>query len=588
MRIALKGTIAFLALYMLVLAGAALFVEFHLRSVARTMVDETARLLGGEIAKTIRASAIEPLVADNQVTRERLTQIVDDLTQHSNVIVSLAVVDRSGKVVASDRIDPAQQFPIPDAIFSGDQQVFSSELHYEGGDYHLFVPLLREGSLMGYVRLSLRSRPIARLYSSTRRQFLFAACSGLLAVGALGLVWHVHLTRRSRMLAKALEEAMHGEATTPGQRDEFARALGVAHRLGAELSAAKEGQVQASRRLGALLEAMQGGVVLVGREAELDYANPLACELLGGGTPAELAAGGWQDVRGRLAERIAAGVRPGEPLDIDLSRDGATRHLRFQGYPLGDDRHGECLFLVKSRESMAALERELGLAIQMRGLASFYAAFAHDLRAPLNALVMNLELLRQTFREESPDEPTRKRQLRYAEVLHEELSRLNRQLTLLLGHVAPATAEVTEVDLCDLVADLVGLMEPQAKRQHVTLRTEFPDRQLVLTASPDRLKQAMLNIAINALEAMPDGGDLFIGLAANNGHAEIRVRDTGPGIPPEVMERIYDMHFTTKSGGTGVGLYVARSVVESSGGSIAVESRAGEGTSFHVRLPVAA
>jgi signal transduction histidine kinase len=587
MRIAVKGTIAFLGVYALVLVGAAIWVDSHLRSVARTLADDTARLVGSEIAKTIRPRAVEQLVADNQETRRRLARIVDDITEHSSVIVSLAVVDRDGRVVAGDPVEPGQLLPAPDAVFSAGKRSFTSELHYRDGDYHLYVPLRSEGSLIGTLRLSMHSEQIAGLYDATERQFLFAALGGLLAVGALGLVWHVHLSRQSRKLARALEQAMHGDAAAGAGRDEFSRALGVARRLGAELSAAREGQVQASRRLAALLETMQGGVVLVGRNADLDFANPLACELLGCGDLEELAAGGWDRVRGRVAERIGGGLRPGDPFDIDLSLDGGTRRLRFQGFPLNDDADGGCLFLVKNRESMAALEKELGLAIQMRGLARFYAAFAHDLRAPLNALVLNLELLRQTLGNESPDETTRERRLRYAEVLHEELSRLNRQLDLLLGQVASSDDEVNEVDMRHLIADLVGLMEPQARRQRVTLRTELPERDLVLTGSPDRLKQAMLNIAINALEAMPDGGDLSISLAADNGHAEIRVRDTGPGIPPEVMERIYDMHFSTKSGGTGVGLYVARSVVESSGGRIAVESRAGEGTSFRVSLPVA-
>ena len=113
----------------------------------------------------------------------------------------------------------------------------------------------------------------------------------------------------------------------------------------------------------------------------------------------------------------------------------------------------------------------------------------------------------------------------------------------------------------------------------------LPSAPVALVGHGDRLKQALLNILINALEAMPDGGELTIALEPAAGAARISVRDTGPGIPPELLERIYQMHFTSKTGGTGVGLYVARSVVQSHGGMIDVQAGDTGGTVFTVTLP---
>src|SRR6185295_17410431 len=108
----------------------------------------------------------------------------------------------------------------------------------------------------------------------------------------------------------------------------------------------------------------------------------------------------------------------------------------------------------------------------------------------------------------------------------------------------------------------------------------------VFVGRRDRLKQALLNVAVNALEAMPDGGALAIVLRREGERAHITVRDDGPGMPPEIVDRIYDMHFTTKSGGTGIGLYVARAVVEAHRGEIRVATGPDEGTSIHIVLPV--
>ena len=137
-----------------------------------------------------------------------------------------------------------------------------------------------------------------------------------------------------------------------------------------------------------------------------------------------------------------------------------------------------------------------------------------------------------------------------------------------------------------LVQDLEALLAPQAKRQRVALTTQLPAEPVTLVGQADRLKQAMLNILINALEAMPEGGSLAIAVEQNAGTAHVTVRDSGPGIPTALIGAIYDMHFTTKSGGTGVGLYVARSVVQSHGGTIDVESHGEAGTTFTLTLPL--
>jgi signal transduction histidine kinase len=266
---------------------------------------------------------------------------------------------------------------------------------------------------------------------------------------------------------------------------------------------------------------------------------------------------------------------------IEMPPRNGTVRLQLDLYELSD--RGGVLVLVKNADSLAVLESELGLAMQMRGLTRFYAAFAHDLKAPLNAMVMTLELLKLSLQGDGA--PTEK-QLKYIGVVNQEIGRLDRQLRTLLTHTAPPSTGPQDVDLRGLLQELDELLAPQARRQRVTLITRLPDDPVIVVGQPDRLKQAMLNILINALEAMPKGGVLNIALERVDGSASITVRDNGPGIPQEVLDSIYDMHFTTKSGGTGVGLYVARSVMQAHGGSIDVSAVPDGGTSFTLKFPL--
>jgi signal transduction histidine kinase len=200
---------------------------------------------------------------------------------------------------------------------------------------------------------------------------------------------------------------------------------------------------------------------------------------------------------------------------------------------------------------------------------------------------INLQLLSDALeKNSSADRTVRDCEKRYAHVLREELARLNRSLLAVLDQTTSLAETREPFDVCGLLHGLNALLAPQAKQQRVALDVRLPDKEIRLTGNRDRLKQALLNIATNALEAMPDGGRLGMALGADNGRVTIKIRDSGPGIPADAVAKIYGMYFTTKNGGTGIGLYVARSVVETHGGSIQVDSHPGEGTCFTVSLPL--
>ncbi len=591
MRLAVKSTVTLIALYLLILGGLAIWMERELRSVAGSLMEDTARLVGGEIAAAMSESALAQLLQGDPATRQHLEQIILDLTTRSDVVAAIAVVDESGKVVVSDDIDVGRQLAVPAVIFEGTTrpQFLGSQLPFGGGKYHLFVPLVRDESVVGYLRLSLSSQRIASFYRRARRQVAFAAVIGLTCIGALGMLLHVQLSRRGEALARALEATARGEQL-PGQRrrDEFSEVIEAAGRLGRELSQTRERSTQAERRVSALASFMDVGVLLLGRNMELEFANPVAHELLGCTDPAALAQR-WAEMKQHLAAALADLTRGGSGarVDIELPMNGRNRPLRLEVHHPDDREREGYLVLVKDRELLEAFETDLRLATQMRSLARVYGALAHELKAPLGAMALNVELLNDALASDSDDDPDRRtRQKRYAEVLRDELGRLNRSLVAVLNQTTSVGETYDRFDLRELIRDLEALLTPQAKQQRVALDVHLPEQRVLLAGHRDRLKQALLNIATNALEAMPDGGRMRVSIETQNGDALVSIRDSGPGIPPEVLGKIYSMYFTTKSGGTGIGLYVTRSVVESHGGHIEVETDPGHGTCFQVNLPL--
>jgi signal transduction histidine kinase len=588
MRLALKSTLAFFAVYLIVVGAVAWWMAVQLQALASNMAESTAHLVGTEVARALADIAVTELQSSDSATRARLEQIVDDVTQHSGILTSVAVVDRSGKVVAGDNVEVGRQLAIPDVIFGSDNTVrLLSPDPSVGGSFYMLVPLKAGPELAGYLRLEMRSERIARLYARSRRNLLLVALAGLLAVGAASLLLQMQISRRSEALAQALEGAVRGEPVPEAEHDEFSRALAVARKVGQELTAARGERQHVEQRMGALIRALDVGVLVLEPDLAIGFANQRASELCGCVRVGDLTRVWNERVRPHLTDvakriRTAAGRR----LELELPLDGEAPRLMLEFYELGETSCEGYLVLVKSAESLEALQSELGLAIQMRGVARFYAAFVHDLKAPLNAMVMTLELLKLTVQSGATDESAHAKQLKYVGVLNEEIHRLDRQLRTLLSHTAPPVEGRQALDLRTLLQELDTLLAPQAKRQRVALALRLPDQPVTIVGHADRLKQAVLNILINALEAMPERGALTMTLEQRNGSALIVVQDDGPGIPPDLLGTIYEMHFTTKSGGTGVGLYVARAVVQAHRGTIEVESSPGDGTRFTLCLPL--
>ncbi|HXQ20368.1 MAG TPA: ATP-binding protein, partial [Candidatus Acidoferrales bacterium] len=568
MRFAVKSTVSLIALYAVILGGLIVWADYEQRSVATSLMEDTARLVGNEIAAAMSESAREQLLLGDPATRQRLVQVVADLTQRSDVVASIAVVDETGKVIVSDELETGQQLALPAVIFqeTTQPQFLSSPSPLQGGTYHLLVPLLRQDAVVGYIRLSLSSQRIAALYRRARHRLALAALIGLTGVIGLGVLLQVRLSRRGAALVRTLEATARGEVVpSHAQRDEFSQVMEAAGKLGRELSATRERGSQAERRVSALANFMDVGVLLLGPDQHLEFANAAARELLGCTDPGDLEQR-WDGMRQLLVDPLdGAGARQtGKRVDVEIPLNGSSRSLRLELHRPEDDEHGGYLVLVKDREQLEAFETDLRLATQMRGLARVYGALAHELKAPLGAMALNLELLNDALNTDAEtDDNLRDKRRRYAAVLREELARLNRSLVSVLDQ-ATSMSEVHErFDLRTLVRDIDTLLAPQAKLQRVALEVQLPEREVPLAGHRDRLKQALLNIATNALEAMPDGGRMGVTLDAQDGHATVIIRDSGDGIPPETLEKIYGMYFTTKRGGTGIGLYVSRSVVES-------------------------
>jgi signal transduction histidine kinase len=215
---------------------------------------------------------------------------------------------------------------------------------------------------------------------------------------------------------------------------------------------------------------------------------------------------------------------------------------------------------------------------RLYALGQLSAGLAHEIRNPLASIGGAASMLRK-------GSLTEERRLELVGILERESRRLNNLLTSFLDFARPRSPQYRAVDAGQLLDSVIALAAHAAGRAPFTLRAETAPGLPLLECDQEQLEQVILNLAINAIQAMPDGGEIVLAARAEGAHIAIDVIDQGPGIPAEYLDRIFDPFFTTKENGTGLGLSVAHRIVQQHGGSLRVQNNGSRGTTFTIVLP---
>jgi two-component system sensor histidine kinase HydH len=238
------------------------------------------------------------------------------------------------------------------------------------------------------------------------------------------------------------------------------------------------------------------------------------------------------------------------------------------------------IILLRDMTEMQHLKREVARSQRLASLGSLAAGVAHEIRNPLSSIKGFATYFRQRYRDNPED-------VRTADIMIQEVNRLNRVIGQLLEFARPMSINRQPTSLQALIPQTVRMIDDQAARQGVVIRTDLPSNIPEVAIDPDRIKQVLLNLCLNALEAMNKGGTLSISLnPSGEKMMRIDVADTGTGIAREDLARVFDPYYTTKPSGTGLGLAITHRIIENHGGEIRLDSEPGRGTTASIFLPV--
>jgi two-component system sensor histidine kinase HydH len=226
----------------------------------------------------------------------------------------------------------------------------------------------------------------------------------------------------------------------------------------------------------------------------------------------------------------------------------------------------------------------LATAEKQRLLSRLLSRLAHEIRNPLSSLDIHVQLLEEDLAQLLPR--TKDRLTGRLEIIHGELHRLEKIVEQFLRLAGPSALDLASVEIGKVIGHVTGLLQPEATRRQIEMVTSVADDLPMVLADPDQLIQALLNLVINALQAVERQGRVEISARYRQPFIEVVVRDTGSGVPPEKLNTIFEPYYTTKPDGSGLGLWIAQQIITGHGGSIQAVNAPNAGAIFTVCLPL--
>jgi signal transduction histidine kinase len=580
----------------------------RLAHVVLTESESRARLLAQTIEHRTRELIIEgPDPYKNVRTDPGLFAILQS-TLYGQGVADAAILDPDGVIIANwDQKVGGTAKPRRDLASLADAGPLQQlEVIYsrDGEFLELRLPIRISDRVYGWATVGASTLLMRKELSAAVEPALYIA-AGALVIGVFvaGLLAQL-LLRPIHVIRSGLTRLGKGEFGVtldlpPG--DEFGELGSFFNTVSQQLSADRTLLAGQKANLQATVEHLEDAVALFSPSGELLFSNPamqrsLPPDSIGRALQALLPTGDPYRtlVEETLAERVSRGpVQEGDRLLLTHAITGVD-----------DDLVG-VLLVERNVEYLARMQSTLAYSRKLVALGRLTAGIAHEVKNPLNAMMIHLELLRTKIARRNAipavvgvgraelvaeartgAERTKEDELQHVEIIEKEIRRLDEVVQGFLKFTRPEDLRLQPVRVHDLFEEILPVLAPEAQKNGVRVVQDCAAGSLEVSGDAGMLRQAFLNLSLNACQAMRNGGTLrLVCSSASKNRVEIKVEDSGVGIPPEHLPKIFDLYFTTKERGTGVGLSMVYRIVQLHDGEIEVQSTPGRGTTFKVLLP---
>jgi signal transduction histidine kinase len=452
--------------------------------------------------------------------------------------------------------------------------------------YDVSYPLELNGEPFGTIRMGvstvfLKSEITPRLMHALYFSIASIFASLLLAAGISNLA-----LGPLRAISRNLDSVTAGEPealySDESRHDEFGLVTLKIANLGRQMRDTKEIFSALKDNVDQLMAKLQDGLVLFARDSRIVLVSAPVERFLGRPRK-ELLGHTAKEVFTR--DSLLGGVildayeRRRPLLQREVEAVGGRRVQVSLDFVQENNTQIGALLIMRDSDSVRRLGDEIEMSRRLSASGRLTRGVAHEVKNPINAIVLHLQLLQNKLSQSEPD--TR----RHVDIIDSEIHRLDRVVQTLVDFTRPRDLHLEAVDLRDLLEDVAGLAAPDAEQHGVTIERSVPGESLPVNVDIDLMKQALLNVVLNGIQAMSQGGRLTISAHRQDDIVVTEVCDRGGGIPSDVQDKIFELYFTTKKEGSGIGLAQTYQILQWHYGSVEFESTEGEGTVFRFCIP---
>ena len=586
-----------LGLTLLVLLVGAVATAAHLATIARVTLENAAdegRLLSRQLLHQA-AHVLQTAGAAGPAGFQKdpsLRALLDGLVGYSRVVVYGAIVDGAGRALLhSDpnlqgRTLPAR--PLLDDVITAGLPQLAEMLLEPPQIYEVRLPVRIGDQPFGTIQVGVSTSLVRQTLRDELVRSLALGAGALALAIALGLGAGRVLLGYLRRIARRVERLARRDAGVElGPGDDMGRLAERMKGLGERIQATTGGAADSGSESAIQL---QNAVILLGVDGAVAFANAAAERLFGqalAGRPLGAALPSTHALVGIAGDLVDGTTAPRHQTITLPAPTGESREWVASAYPLrtGAQPAGG-LLVLRDLEPARAVESLVSYSQKLAALGRLTSGVTHEVKNPLNAMRIHLELLRARLAQTgSPPSPEIAENL---DVIAHEIQRLDRVVQGFLRFVRPQDLRLAPVDVNAVLSDVARLARPEAARVGVEVVLDLGRGLPPVTADAELIAQASGNLVSNAVQAMAGGGTLVIASRRSApGGVEIRVADQGVGVPPENLDKIFRLYFTTKPGGSGIGLAMVYRIVQMHDGRIDVESTVGKGTTVTLTLPAA-
>jgi signal transduction histidine kinase len=442
---------------------------------------------------------------------------------------------------------------------------------------------VRIGVAPVFLKREIEIKLMHALYVSIASIFASLLLSAGIANLALGPLKEINRNLDS-MAAGDPEELAGDLANEPGGHDEYGLVSLKIASLGRQIRDSKEIFSALKDNVDQLMAKLQDGLMLFSRDSRVVLVSA-SVEAFLGRPRSDLLGRPAQDVFDRhslLGTALLDAFERRRPLSEREFEAAAGKRVQVS-LDFVQEKNSQigALLIMRDTESVRRIGDEIEMSRRLSASGRLTRGVAHEVKNPINAIVLHLQLLRNKLSQQEPD--TR----RHMDIIDSEIRRLDRVVQTLVDFTRPRDLHLEEVDLRRLMEDVAQLAAPDAEQHGVTIERHMPEQRLPIKVDVDLMKQAILNVVLNGVQSMPEGGLLTISARREGPAVVAEVQDQGGGIPQEMHDKVFELYFTTKKDGSGIGLAQTYQILQWHYGSVDFESGAEAGTTFRFHIPAA-